>query len=96
MRMRPMALAVLLAGATLLAGCDRCIDCMCHCARGGDLHLTSHAGFDCGQRCENGPDGCGVGNVVSVACLDNKLVNGKPTSVRCAQAETVPAPARPR
>jgi hypothetical protein len=93
MRTRSLVLAVSLAAAVLAAGCDTCVDCLCHCtgnrrAGGGDtVRLQYYTGFDCGQRCENDPGGCGVGNVSSVECLETKIVEGRPTTVRCAQAD---------
>ena len=100
MHTRPMALAALLAGALLFAGCDTCVDCLCHCsgdgrAAGGEtIRIEYYTGFDCGQRCENDPAGCGVGNVSSVECVKTELVDGKPTTVRCAQADLAPRAAR--
>ena len=91
MRMRSMALAVVMAAAAFSAGCDTCVDCLCHCTSGETIRLQHYTGFDCGQRCENGPGGCGVSKVSSVECIDTEIVDGKPTTVRCAQA----APARP-
>ena len=94
MHTRPMALAALLAGALLFAGCDTCVDCLCHCTRGGTIRLEYYTGFDCGQRCENGPGGCGAGNVSSVECVKTEIVDGRATTVRCAQADPVRSPRR--
>ena len=58
------------------------------------IRLQYYTGFDCGQRCENGPGGCGVGNVSSVECVKTKIVDGKPTTVRCAQADPARSPRR--
>ncbi len=93
MRMRAIAWALGLVVAAFGAGCDTCVDCLCHCsgdgrASGGQtIRIQDHAGFDCGQRCENGPGGCGVGQVSSVECVKTEIVDGKPTAVRCAQAD---------
>ncbi len=100
MRLRPPARAVLLAAVALAAGLsvsgDTCVDCLCHCKSGDTIRLQYYTGFDCGQRCENGPGGCGVGKVNSVECVQTKIVDGRPTSVRCAEAAAPPvaAPAR--
>jgi hypothetical protein len=105
MRMRSFAPAALLAAtfwvAVLSAACDTCVDCVCHCksesAKPGDtIELKASSGFDCGQRCDNDPAGCGAGKVSYVECVDTKIVNGKPTTVRCAQADPPPARAIPR
>jgi hypothetical protein len=89
MRMRSMAWAVWLVAATFSAGCDTCVDCLCHCTSGETIRLQYYTGFDCGQRCENGPGGCGVGKVRSVECLVTEIVDGRPDTVRCAQADPV-------
>ena len=91
MKIRALALAMCLVAAAFSMGCDTCVDCLCHCRSGDTIQLKYYTGFDCGQRCENGPGGCGVGKVSSVECLETKIVNGRPSTVRCAQA----APARP-
>lgn len=104
MKRRATAWAAALIAAACLAGCrDTCVDCLCHCsgdgrAAGGEtIRIEYYTGFDCGQRCENGPGGCGVGKVSSVECLQTKIVDGKPTAVRCAQAAPVlPAASAPR
>jgi hypothetical protein len=105
MGMRSIAPAVLLTAvlcaAVLSAGCDTCVDCVCHCKSdnakpGATIEIRDSSRFDCGQRCENGPDGCGVGKVSYVECVDTKIVNGKPTTVRCAQAAPLPALSAPR
>ena len=90
MRMRLVVWGLLLAGSALFAGC-KCVDCMCHCSSGGAVHITteSGSGFDCDDRCDDNYNGCGAGNVSSAECLDTKLVDGKPTTVRCAEARTV-------
>jgi hypothetical protein len=99
-----MAWVVGLVVVASLAGCgDTCVDCLCHCsgdgrAGGGEtIRLQYYTGFDCGQRCENGPGGCGVGKVRSVECLETKIVDGRPAPVRCAQAAPMlPAASAPR
>lgn len=89
-----MASAALLAAALLCGGCDTCVDCVCRCSSGETVRVQHYTGFDCGQRCENGPGGCGVGKVGSVECVATEVVDGQPTTVRCAQAETPRSPRR--
>ncbi len=94
MSMRTMALGAVLALAALSLGCDTCVDCLCRCTSGETIRLEHYAGFDCGQRCENGPGGCGVAKVSSVECLRTEVVDGTPATVRCAEASAPRSPGR--
>ncbi len=93
MRFRRTASCLLLAAGSVLAGCDRCLECRCTCDYQRPAYETkiveSRHRFDCGQTCEH-EENCGVGHVFASECLRTTLVDGRMQTERCARAD-VPA-----